>query len=492
MDPLSVTSAVVNAPANVPADAARRAESARAAELQPQVEERRADLAQMVRAAVPLLSFSAALFLLLNHSYVGPLRAHLYHLRWWPPVLLAAVAPFLFYQERRLPRRIYSLDLVVLGFLILAWASSIYSISPLLTFGRTGSVALLYLAVFWGVWAGVDYMGARPIVNGFILATAIVFIGNVVTLPLQDVEGALFGNRFRGFLESANTVGLYASFMLPLVLWAAAESQWRKSRYRWLLALLLVSLLLSQSRTGLAGTLVGGGYFLYHACPRQRKRLAIVAAVFVVMNVAWSQLVFRTEAPNLHWPWPAVLHAASVQPADHPPRAVSSEAADREPPSFLDRVRAGWERLKRNPRNVNLADLGGRLWVWREGVKYVTERPLFGYGFGVEELIMKLHGFHEATYGNRFHNSFLGMALQLGQIGVVAFYGPLVVLFVRERRSSLAYRQAPLRYALRGLCLAALVMSCFESWIYAPGNAFAFPFWTSVMLLVRSGPNTAV
>lgn len=454
------------------------------------VKEQRVDLTEMARAAVPLLSFAAALFLLLNHSYVGPLRAHLYHLRWWPVVLLAAVAPFLYYRQRRLPRPIHSFDLVAVSFLTLAAVSSLYSISPLLTLGRTGSLAVVYLAVFWGVWSGVDYMGSRPIVRGFVLATAIVFIANPLTVPLQDLSSAIFGGRFRGFLESANTVGLYAGFMLPLVLWASAESEWQ--RYRWLLGVLVVSLFLSQSRTGLAAALAGGGYFVYHACPRQRKRLALVAAMFLALNVAWSQIAFGTQLLELRWPWPAVLHAASHQAGDQATGGVLREGEDPKPPSFVDRIRGRWDRLKKNPRNVNLADLGGRLWVWREGINYLTERPLLGFGFGVEERIMGLHGFHEATYGNRFHNSFLGMALQLGQVGVLLFYGPLLVLFIRERRSSLTYAQAPLRFALRGLCLAALVMSCFESWIYAAGNAFVFPFWTSVMLLLRSGPEADV
>jgi len=50
------------------------------------------------------------------------------------------------------------------------------------------------------------------------------------------------------------------------------------------------------------------------------------------------------------------------------------------------------------------------------------------------------------------------------------------------RKRSVSIQEA----VCEAILLGGLIASMFESWIYSAGNAFAFPFWIFVMLLIRS------
>jgi len=72
------------------------------------------------------------------------------------------------------------------------------------------------------------------------------------------------------------------------------------------------------------------------------------------------------------------------------------------------------------------------------------------------------------------------MAMQLGLIGMVLLFAPLIFLFIRELRSA---NPSSTRIALQGVLLAGLVACITESWVYSVGNSQAFPFWCAVALL---------
>jgi len=152
---------------------------------------------------------------------------------------------------------------------------------------------------------------------------------------------------------------------------------------------------------------------------------------------------------------------------------------------------ADWEN---NPRNQEWDTGSGRLFAWQYGVQYLLERPWTGFGFGTENLLYDYHGVQTSYLpfnGAYFHNSYLGLAVQVGIPGALLFYVPLLMLAVSELRSKVKYSQMPLRFALRGVFAAGLVSAFAESWLYSMGNAFAFPFWICVMLLVQSRLSSA-
>jgi O-antigen ligase len=137
-------------------------------------------------------------------------------------------------------------------------------------------------------------------------------------------------------------------------------------------------------------------------------------------------------------------------------------------------------------RAENIPVLGGRLYIWPVALELIAEKPIFGYGFGTEEylFILKKHtmmGFQVYLT----HNSYLGMTLQLGILGFILLFVPLFILLFKELFSRQTNETVPpLRYALRATLIAGLICAFYESWIYSVGNAQAFPYWITVMLLV--------
>jgi O-antigen ligase len=136
-------------------------------------------------------------------------------------------------------------------------------------------------------------------------------------------------------------------------------------------------------------------------------------------------------------------------------------------------------------RIESIPTAAGRFEVWPLALDLISDKPIFGYGFGIEDKLLGLKGFvlHEHP-GGYFHNSYLGMMLQLGILGFIIFFGPLFMLLFKELSLRQASQASLLRYALRASLMAGLICGIFESWLYSVGNTQTFPYWIMVMLLV--------
>ena len=122
------------------------------------------------------------------------------------------------------------------------------------------------------------------------------------------------------------------------------------------------------------------------------------------------------------------------------------------------------------------------------GLQYLLERPLQGFGFGTEHQLFSFHQVDENDYirtGEYFHNSYLGLALQVGLIGALMLYVPLGILLFREVRFLFIDRNDSFRASLLAVSLTSMIGATASSDLYSMGNAKAFPFWISIMLLVR-------
>jgi O-antigen ligase len=120
----------------------------------------------------------------------------------------------------------------------------------------------------------------------------------------------------------------------------------------------------------------------------------------------------------------------------------------------------------------------------------IRQKPFLGHGFGTEELLFQSYGYDPESFlehsGSYLHNSYLGLTAQLGLVGAVTFFMPLVFFAYRRFRLSLGDGRLDLTHGLEGTLIAAFVTCFFESWIYSMGNSQAFPFWVCLMLLVRT------
>ena len=324
------------------------------------------------------------------------------------------------------------LDAAALSLIVLAAASALYSGDPSLTVQRSFSLALLYVAVFWTMWAYADFAGDLRVANTLLRVAAIVFLAGVANVLLTDT--GTIASRYRGVLVNPNAVGMLAVIFLPL-----AIAKWvreRSVRMTALTALIVASVILSGSRNGVLAASVG--------------------IVFMLFRVrAWrSALLIGTLGT-------AIYLSMSDSPVN---------------------VGRAAESLGRLVSGQSLALAGGRVEAWEVALPIIRQKLALGHGFGTEETIFKgmIFRIHRGQY---VHNSYLGLTYQLGLAGSLLLFTPL--LWLLFRRGFARRRPSIQTAAYEAILFGGLVASFFESWIYSAGNAFAFPFWICVMLLTR-------
>ena len=405
----------------------------------------------------------AALVLMLHATNLTIVRQSLEHMRWVPFLLLTAFGVIQIAITRRLPRRGRWFDIIAIAFLVWALLSTVYSFEPMLTFMRAGSVALVYAAVFGVLWQYADEQGVRRIVRALMFAVAILVVLNFVILLLWPAQAFPYNGRLAGWMENPNAVAGLMALASPLALYFALETQ---KKAFWLLFIgVILSLILTQSRTELFAALIGCGAFALWVLRGRRAEIFFGMFIIIGLHFGWTILGPALQPPN------QVGFAAAKLPSD------LQDLSDQS--SLLSEVRF-------LPKH--LTTLGGRFIMWEYGIDFLLEKPWIGFGFGLEEQIFQVHGVrvgHQFFSGAYFHNSYLGTMLQLGiPVGLLLIL-LLGTLLVRELRA--AGRQSPplLRTAMLGVLITGMISSFWGSWLLSMGNAIAFPFWTVVMLLAR-------
>ena len=119
-------------------------------------------------------------------------------------------------------------------------------------------------------------------------------------------------------------------------------------------------------------------------------------------------------------------------------------------------------------------------WLERSRISGLA-RPLTGYGFGSEDKV-----FVDSYYwfqGDRPENSFVGMFLQLGLLGVLLLVAVVVLVLVPPLR--LRFRErggSTLAAATAGAVVAGVVTMVFQSYVYSVGDIGTLTFWLSAFL----------
>ena len=287
--------------------------------------------------------------------------------------------------------------------------------------------------MFWTLWFYADVVGGRKIANILLLAVALIFVAGVGSIFITD--SAFLSGRYRGVLANPNGVGMLAILFMPLVVVHAMRTR-RLTDYG-LIFIMLGSIVLSGSRNGVMTT--------------------TVALAFLALRLkAWKTGLFLT----------VIAIAVYLAMPDYTP---SPGMAAKPITHILS--------------NEKLANGGGRLEAWQVAIPIIEDKIFLGHGFGTEDLIFEGMKFrvHRGAY---IHNSYLGLTYQLGLVGSVLVFLPLLGLLIYRLRGH-GYKSNQTA-AYEAMLLGGLIAAFFESWVYSAGNAFAFPFWTCVMLLTRA------
>ncbi len=356
---------------------------------------------------------------------------------------------------------------VALGLLSAGW-----SVDPRLSFERAVTLALLL-----GTAALLAAAGAPGrVVAGVLAGVAAVALAGLVVLAVDRsaaVSPASYEvpSRYQGLGENPNTVPLLLALGVPLAVTVCAGGRRRRSVGVALLVLFVGSIVASGSRGALAAAAVGAvAAVLVTPLPR-RTRLAAAAGAIAVAGVgAWIESL----------PKPAVARA--------PARASSTAAAQPKPqkqPRYLDvdnyypldadvggPLPGGGQPTVRR----SFLSSSGRLDAWTGAIHQATKRPLLGFGFGTEAKVFVDRYYY--FVGGLPENSYIGLFLQLGAVGLVAFLALMAALALAAVR---ALRRPEGRIALSVL-LSALVLALVQSYVYSVGNIGTVTFWICAFL----------
>jgi O-antigen ligase len=375
--------------------------------------------------------FVAAFVVVLNESRLDVSGGRLNDVRWLPQFYFAALLLATAATIRRLPRGLQRFDFWMIGWLGFAVLTMLSSINPSLTLQRAGTLVMMYVGVFWALWPYAAKVGADRLVRILLLVAVIIY----VLSGMMFVAGApvFQTGRFHGLFGNPNSMAWITALLFPLAL---ARCYARRTIPHVLLLVVMVGVLLL---TGGRGAIVAAGLVSLDALWRIRSRWVWV----IGSAVLWVALSFWNITPM--------------------------------PASFQDYARI-----------EHLSTGSGRMEVWPLAFGLISQRPWTGYGFGTEDLLLSptQYDFQEFR-GGYFHNSYIGLSVQVGIPAAVLFFLPLLGLLVSERFRTRRARALTNRVGFQGMLLVGLVGCMFESWIYSMGNAFTFPFWLCMMLLLQ-------
>jgi len=346
-------------------------------------------------------------------------------------ILMGMVGTIQFFRLRSRSREKLPFHLILLGaFLLFALISTSYSIDPKYTFIRSFSfIALFGFLLGLHFWLQDEQKFERVLQILFLLVSFFVIINAMAMLILPGrVWWGEENNRFQGLWGHPNTMGSFCMISYPVMLWEYPRSTFvKKSMIILLMVALIYMHLLTGSRASIIATFLG--IFVWFFV--QKKKIKIILFLGIIAILALSIVQFR-------------------------------------PSSFQREQGAGF------------TDLTGREKFWQGSYTLLMERPILGFGYGVEGKIWQDPRFYESkitlwsgSAKTSLHNGYLSIAVGLG---IVSFFiWCIILLFPSWQSISLPWNDyKAFVYTVMIMCL---VLNFFESVIGGTSDPVAILFW---------------
>jgi O-antigen ligase len=401
----------------------------------------------------------------------------------WPVLFVLAAAALVDVGVSRIgayrPSRLHILVAVFLG---LALLSSTWSIAPRLTIGRVVSFGFVLLAAI-AIDAGCRGRPARArqILAGIVCGATAVGVLGFVLLPFERTTAAQPAGpdtpwRFKGLGENPNTVSMFLAVAVPLAIWFALSARGR-ARVGSIaaLAVFAATIALSGSRGALLAALFGAAVVSLGPAKRGARVAVAAASVAVFLGcVGISQI-----------PQPAGFSAAAAARIAQQQAAEAGGVGDGRGTRVIAPSVGSLSAELGRPGSTRrkLFATSGRLDAWGWALGQARKRPALGYGFGTEQNVFvdRLYAFE----GGLPENSFVGIALQLGILGVillVAIVFGLIFATVTSLRSLAEPNVRGLAAACAGAALGGLALTVGQSYLYSAGNVATITVWIAAML----------
>jgi O-antigen ligase len=361
----------------------------------------------------------------------------------------------------------------VAGFVVaLAIVSTVWSVDPRLTFERALTLAVLVLTgLLLAQAVAGDESRAESVLAGLLAGSALVALAGLLVLAVShhdavEVATTDLPPRFKGMGQDPNTSSLLFAVATPVALWLAVSGRSRARRVASAAALALLggSIVASGSHGAVLAAGAGAAATTLFLAARPGVRVAAIGAVAAVVGLGlWVETL----------PEPGRTNPPVTAPA--PPTAK---------PGYLDaQINTPLEGelgipLPGESQTRTLTTSSGRAQAWGGAIRQAGQRPVAGYGFGTESTVFVDRW---STFaGSVPESSYIGIALQLGIAGLVAFAALLAAL------GRLALRRfSP---ASVGILAAAVVAAAAQSYIYSVGNVATATVWIGAFLLASLEP----
>ncbi len=329
----------------------------------------------------------------------------------------------------------------------LALGSTLWSVTPALTLQRAFGFCLLLGAMALAVRACLDPRSMRSMLSGVCVAILMFQVAGLIATLLGYSEASEATRtvgffRFQGLLVSPNSVGVVAAIFLPVALGLRMTAS---TRYGWSwnvwLAVVGLSLILSQSRGGIVAAAVGLTAFFWSRLQVMRKTRVVASAAGVLMLISLAIIV-----PELQ------------------PSEVRSLSA---------RFTSQYE---------GSAEGSGRFAAWGLATDIWEERPLTGWGFGSGEEVFgaREHEIEQSFQGRDPHNSYFHTLMELGPVGLLLLLSLSLFALVLGWK----VRRDKIGAALFAGLVASFTVSLFESGLTSPGSILGFSTWMLFFLLL--------
>jgi hypothetical protein len=390
-------------------------------------------------------------------------------LRWAMLLLLVVVAARWASgaEQRVFSRRVVAAAACFVGLAVL---SAAWSVAPRLTLERAATLVALAVAAVL-VAAGAQGRSER-VLAGLVGGGVLVGLAGLLVLLVRHHDAvqaatAQLPARYQGLGQNPDTVSLQLALLVAPALWLglrAASCGWRLAALA-ALALFTGSIVASGSHGATAGAAVGAAVVAVGVARSPLRLAALLGAVVVSVGAgAWIETL---PSPN---PQAAPVKAGPAAPPSRP-GYIDAEV------NFPLGGELGIP-LPGGLHNRQLFTSSGRSQAWGGAIRQAERRPVVGYGFGTEARVFVDRW---STFTSSLpEESYIGIALQLGAVGLIFFLLFVLAVFSEALPS---FRIGSPATACAAVVAAGLVIGLVQSYIYSVGNVGAVPWWLAAFLV---------
>jgi exopolysaccharide production protein ExoQ len=313
------------------------------------------------------------------------------------------------------------LPLLIVGYLALSMASVLWSINPGMSCRR---LAVLMFCVLGAAGFARQFRPRDVAIMALAISGAYLLVGICAEVALGTFRPWSSGYRFAGTVHP-NTQGAHLAVFCFAAFCLARSATPRRAWLWTLLAVGLIFLLLTKSRTSCAALAVAMTVLWMVGTSSRARVLAIARAGLVICAAALAGTLFGIDDK--------IAEAAMLG------RHEESEA------------------------------LTGRVPIWTELLGYVRERPLVGYGYESFWTAKRIEAVSDEMQWplREAHNAYVDAVLSVGLIGAAVFVAAMLLSLFRAAAAYRATGDAGFAFTLC-ILVACLVNACLESGMMSP------------------------